>query len=176
MKNHRGAQVAAALTVMGATALLTAACGSGGSQNAGGPANSSTAVAYSQCVRAHGVPNFPDPDNTGQIPKAAVITAFKAVGDATAKAATAACESMNPADQQSPTLTAQQQQDYLRAAACIRSHGITGFPDPTFPGGKVSFNIPASIDTSSTQFVQAAQACRSLIPAGLPYHGPGSGS
>ena len=162
-----------------AAAALLAACGgspsstgSGSSPNAGGSANSQ-ALAYSRCVRSHGVPGFPDPENNGQIPKDAVVRALRRLSDSRAKAATAACANLNPTGQGGPTLTAQQQQDYLRAAACMRSHGITGFPDPTFPGGRVSLSIPSSIDTKSRQFTQAAQTCTKLIPAGLPYSRPG---
>ena len=180
----RRARVAAVITLMAAAALLTAACsgspsstGSGGSLTAGGSANSSSAVAYSRCVRGHGVPNFPDPDSNGQIPKEAVVPALREVGDSRAKAATNACTNLNPAGQESPTLTAREQQDYLRAAACMRSHGITNFPDPTFPGGHVNLpQIPSSIDISSTQFAQARQTCEKLIPAGLPYSRSGGGS
>jgi hypothetical protein len=165
---------------MAAAPILASACsgspssaGSGGSPNAGGSANSSSAVAYSRCVRSHGVPNFPDPDSSGQIPKEAVIRAAREVSDSRLRAATQACESLNPAGQGSPTLTAQQQQDYLKAAACMRSHGISDFPDPTFPGGRVNLSIPSSIDTTSGQFTHAAQTCTKLIPAGLPYSRPG---
>ena len=31
------------------------------------------ALAFSQCVRAHGVPNFPDPDSSGRIPDPATV-------------------------------------------------------------------------------------------------------
>ena len=180
----RRARAAAVITLIAAAALLTAACsgspsstGSGGSLTAGGSANSSSAVAYSRCVRGHGVPNFPDPDSNGQIPKEAVVPALREVGDSRAKAATNACTNLNPAGQESPTLTAREQQDYLRAAACMRSHGITNFPDPTFPGGHVNLpQISSSIDTSSTQFTQARQTCEKLIPAGLPYSRSGGGS
>jgi hypothetical protein len=169
------------MTVIAAAALLAAACssgspssaGSGGSPNAGGSANSSSAVAYSRCVRSHGVPDFPDPDSSGQIPKEAVVRALGRVSDSRARAATNACANLNPAGQGNPTLTAQEQQDYLKAAACMRSHGITNFPDPTFPGGRVNLSIPSSIDTKSRQFTQTAQTCTKLIPAGLPYSRPG---
>jgi hypothetical protein len=124
-------------------------------------------------MRSHGVPGFPDPGSNGQISKEAVIPALNRVSESRARAATRACENLNPAGQGSPTLTAQEQQDYLRAAACMRSHGITSFPDPTFPGGRVSFSIPSSIDTKSRQFTQAAHTCTKLIPAGLPYSRPG---
>ena len=174
----RRARVAAVITVI-AAALPAAACsgspsstGSGGSPNAGGSANSQ-ALAYSRCVRSHGVPGFPDPDSNGQIPKEAVLRALRGLSDSRARAATNACANLNPAGQGSPTLTAQEQQDYLRAAACMRSHGITDFPDPTFPGGRVNLSIPPSIDTRSRQFTQAAQTCTKLIPPGLPYSRPG---
>ncbi len=61
------ARTAAAIIATAALALL-AACGgsasstgSGGSSNAGGAANSPL-LAFSQCMRSHGVRNFPDPD------------------------------------------------------------------------------------------------------------------
>ena len=175
----RRARPAAVITVMAGAAQLATACGgspsttgSGGSPNAGGSANSQ-ALAYSRCVRSHGVPDFPDPDSNGQIPKEAAVRALRGLSDPRAMAATGACANLNPAGQGGPNLTAQEQQDYLKAAACMRSHGITNFPDPTFPGGRVSLSIPSSIDTKSRQFTQAAQTCTKLIPAGLPYSRPG---
>jgi hypothetical protein len=89
------------------------------------------------------------------------------------RAALDACVNLNPKanGQGSQPLTAQEQQDYLRAAACMRSHGVPSFPDPSFSGGHVSFSIPSSINTSSPQVVHAIQVCQKLIPAGLPYSG-----
>jgi hypothetical protein len=114
------------------------------------------------------VPDFPDPGSSGQLSKQAVVSALRGVSNSRAEAATGACARLNPAGQENPILTAQEQQDYLRAAACMRSHAITGFPDPTFPGGRLNLQIPSSIDTTSRQFNQAAQTCTKLIPAGLP--------
>ena len=144
-RRRPGRARAAAVMIVLATALPAAACSSGspssagasGSPQAGGSANSSSGLAYSRCVRAHGVPNFPDPGSGGQLSKQAVVTALRAVSDSRAAAATGACARLNPAGQEDPVLTSQEQQDYLRAAACMRSHGITGFPDPTFPGGRL---------------------------------------
>jgi len=67
----------AAIIVAAVLALLSASCGSstspassGGSPDAGGSAASSaSAVAYSSCMRSHGVLNFPDPASNGQVPK-----------------------------------------------------------------------------------------------------------
>ena len=57
------------IIALAALALLAAACGggnpssagSGGSATTAGAANSTSAVAYSHCMRSHGVPNWPDP-------------------------------------------------------------------------------------------------------------------
>ena len=133
----------------------------------------SHALVYSRCVRSHGVPDFPDPGSNGQIRKEAAVRALRGVSDSRAKAATNACANLNPAGQESPTLTAHEQRDYLKAAACMRSHGIASFPDPAFSGGGVHFSIPSSVDTRSERFTQARRTCARLIPAGLPYSGPG---
>jgi hypothetical protein len=126
-------------------------------------------------MRAHGVPNFPDPDSSGQIPKDAVISALRSVSDSQSQAAGNACEHLAPAGlgPAPASITTQDQQYYLRAAACMRSHGITNFPDPVFSGGSVHFSIPSSIDNTSQQYVQAKQSCEKLIPAGLPDSGSG---
>src|SRR6202008_3871220 len=75
------ARTAAAIIATAALAVLAAACagspsstGSGGSSNAGGSANSLStnsqkALAFSRCVRARGVPNYPDPTSSGGIAK-----------------------------------------------------------------------------------------------------------
>jgi hypothetical protein len=174
--------MAAVMTVVAAAALLAVACSdspsstrTGGAPTSGGAPNIPSWVAYSQCVRSHGVPNFPDPDSSGQLSKDLAIRALREVSDSRARAATYACANLNPEEHGSPPLTAQQQQDYLRAAACMRAHGITNFPDPTFSGGSAHLPvIPASIDTSSQQFLRARQTCERLIPAGLR-NGPSGG-
>jgi hypothetical protein len=59
--------------------------------------------------------------------------------------------------------------DYLRAAACIRSHEFPDFPDPTFANNTVTFHIPPNIDPNSPQAKRAQAICVKLIPPGLPY-------
>ena len=159
-----------------AAALLAAACssgspssaGSGGSPNAGGSANSSSGLAYTRCVRSHGVPDFPDPDSSGQLPKVSCVSALRGVSDSRAKAATGACARPEPRRAGKPHSTAQEQQDYLRSAACMRSHGITDFPDPTFPGGRVNLSDPRQHRYHVQAVQPAAQTCTRLIPARLP--------
>ncbi|HSR83269.1 MAG TPA: hypothetical protein VLM11_03705 [Streptosporangiaceae bacterium] len=161
---------------MAGLVLLTAAC-AGGASPGRGPSSTnggsglssyvSHALAFSRCVRAHGVPNFPDPDSSGDLSKAAMRQL--GISASRLRAAINPCQNLLPGGP--APLSAQQQHDYLTAAACMRSHGITNFPDPTFSGGGVHFLIPSGTDVSSARFTQARQTCSRLIPAGHPYSG-----
>jgi hypothetical protein len=174
-----------------AVGVAVAACGSGpstpggatGSSTAGGGPSadgSSRLLAYSSCMRSHGVPNFPDPASSGGIPKAAAISAEGAVGNSQVQTAQNACKHLivgeSLSGQPIQTITAQQQQYYLKAAACMRSHGIANFPEPVFPNGEVQFPmLKRLVDVRSPQFTRAFLVCHKLIPSGLPYSGSGGG-
>jgi hypothetical protein len=60
---------------------------------------------------------------------------------------------------------------------CMRSHGVANFPDPTSngelnvnfqTGGKGGPPVSSGINRNSPQYVSAAQACRHLLPGGIP--------
>ena len=72
-------------------------------------------------------------------------------------------------DTQIPPITPADRRDYLKAAACMRSHGFPDFPDPTFGNNSVTFNIPPNINPNSSQAQRAEAICAKLIPPGLPY-------
>jgi hypothetical protein len=184
-RRHRAAIRAAGILAAG---VAVAACGGGPSTSgaaggsttaasgpsAGGHAGATGLLAYASCMRSHGVPNFPDPDGSGGIPKQGVLSAERAVSNSQVSAAGTACADLLPAGgslsgQPARTVTAQQHQYYLSAAACMRSHGFANFPDPTFSGGIVNFPVPASIDSGSPPYARAVHTCQKLIPAGLPY-------
>jgi hypothetical protein len=52
------------------------------------------ALSFSQCVRSHGVPNFPDPDSTGRIPDPATVGVDQ--GSPKFEAANQACGKYRP--------------------------------------------------------------------------------
>jgi hypothetical protein len=162
-----------------AFSLLAAGCGGGGSPRVASVASSTTAAnkpqsltSYSACMRSHGVPSFPDPDSGGVIQKGPVVAA-RSVNPSRFDAASTACGRLFPAGPGGapPTIPRADRVDYLKAAACMRRHGIPNFPDPTFQNNGVKFNIPSSINPNSPQVVHALPICRKLIPAGLPYSG-----
>ncbi len=133
----------------------------------------SQAVAYAACMRAHGVTNFPEPQVSGngnEVRIRMVAPASAAKGNPKFKSAGRACEKLmpggGPAAHATP-ISPQEQAQYLKAAACIRSHGIPDFPDPTFSGGGVHLPKVAGVNLHSPQVRRAEEACQSLIPGGL---------
>jgi hypothetical protein len=159
------ARMAAAIIAMAALALLAACSGSpsstaaggspsiaaGGSPNAGDSSSSPSAVAYSGCMRSHGVPNYPDPSG-GSLPKGDA-RAF-GVSSTVFSAAQAACHHLLPnagsfQEQASlcslngdcpPAVVQQMMAIDLKFAQCMRSHGVPNWPDPTIGlGGSPSF-------------------------------------
>jgi hypothetical protein len=132
-----------------------------------------TALAFAQCMRTHGEPNFPEPVFQGHSAK---ITLHPGSGvdpnSPQFAAAYKACKHLLPNNggpSQGQSITRADQADYLKAAACMRKHGIPEFPDPTFRNGAVSFNSRTPIDTNASQYTNALAICQKLIPAGLPY-------
>lgn len=93
----------------------------------------------------------------------------------------AACGSNSPRSLSSPgsgghptqaQIQEQLHQDALRFARCMRSHGVSSFPDPTSPGVDKEFllgQIPG-VNPQSPAFQSAHTACEHLLPGG----GPGS--
>jgi hypothetical protein len=139
----------------------TAAAPAGGTALAGA-SPLAEAVAYSQCIRSHGVANFPDPvqtpgggygyRTTGIDPNS---TAFQG--------ALQACKSLpSPWNSTGQELTPAQQQAWLNWAQCIRAHGVPAFPDPTFSGSEVR---DSGVGSSSSQVQSAMDACKSQRPS-----------
>jgi hypothetical protein len=66
----------------------------------------------------------------------------------------------------------------LAFSQCMRDHGITDYPDPTFEGGGVSISIGGAgsdIDPGSATFQAAQSACETELPSGFPA-APGAGA
>ena len=185
-RSRRAGLVVAA--VLG-TSLLAAACGgpssqavaslgtttatTGPSTGKGGTTASppNSALAFVNCMRAHGEPNMPEPVASGSSVHIAVTPGLDP-GSPRFTAANNACKHFLAGNgvAKQVTISAADQADYLKAAACMRSHGVPNFPDPTFENGSITFNRPTSpIDTSSSEYKSALAACQKLVPAGLPY-------
>jgi hypothetical protein len=120
-------------------------------------------------MRSHGIPNFPDPDSSGQIPKEEILQLR--VSASVLQTAQGACQRLWP--YQAPTQAQLQQQltDDLRFARCMRSHGVPNLPDPIISDGRVVFVISVSrdgFDPHSPQILAKARECQHVLPPGSP--------
>ncbi len=157
------AAVALGATVAGCSGGATVpTAGSAGGSGSSGASTLAQAVGYSQCIRSHGVPNFPDPvqtpsghygyRTTGIDPNS---TAFQG--------AIQACRALpSPWNTTGQQLSPAQQQAWLNWAQCIRVHGVPDFPDPTFSGTEVR---DSGVGSNSSQLQSAMDACKSLRPS-----------
>jgi hypothetical protein len=170
----RAQLLTAATLVSGA---LVAGCGGSSASPTGGASTSASAasavesgVAFSRCIRSHGVPNFPDPKVSGHTVRMGSASTSQTPAF---RSAAHSCQSLlpkGPPGHEPPSPQAQSRM--LAVSACMRKHGISGFPDPgTSPPSSSAGNsaivgnggyylaIPSSIDTSSPAFERAAAAC-----------------
>lgn len=107
-------------------AVALGACGSSG-QSTDPPASGDAAVTYAQCLRGHGVPNFPDPSPGAPLRIPSDINA-----DAPAfKSAQAACAKLLPAGGRSGSSSQSWRLQLSAVARCMRKHGVPTFADPT---------------------------------------------
>lgn len=138
--------------------LLTAACGGAAGSHVAQLdttttratlSNASTAsthqsgwLAFSRCMRSHGVARFPDPTDTGALPK--VSAQQLGVGSSQLQSAQTACRNLRPTSGSlrqetdclmlgncSPAEVQRMLAAERRYARCMRSHGVSSWPDPS---------------------------------------------
>jgi hypothetical protein len=167
MEQHFGRSLAS-LACGGALALAIAGCGSTGPSAAaasGGPQPASARAAflkYSQCMRAHGVPNFPDPSAGGGIQ----LDSSSGLDPRSPSFQTAqqACQKLLPGGGPgNHPISAAQRQKLLANAQCMRTHGVPNFPDPLISGGRIAINLGKDVNPSSPAFQGAVKACGGIF-------------
>jgi hypothetical protein len=144
----------ASFAAKGATSAMEQGSSAVSGLTAGGPrvVFSGVGVAFSACMRTHGAPNVPDPDVRGQL----LITGIDP-NSPQFRSAEKDCQKFIPKQQPpSPAQRAHAQAQALRFAACMRSHGVPSFPDPTFSAGNIG---QRGIDSNSAQFRAADKVC-----------------
>jgi hypothetical protein len=161
------------------TSSSSPAGGGGSSSPESSASNQQKMVKFSQCMRTHGEPEFPEPTEGG-----IRIQNHNGHGpnpeSSRFQAAEKACSKYAPSKvAPSPAEQAKMQEGALKFSGCMRSHGVPNFPDPEFHqgGGGVRVRIGgkgSGIDPNSPQFKAAQKACRSDLP-GPKGAGPGGG-
>jgi hypothetical protein len=125
------------------------------------------AVKFAECIRAHGVSDFPDPNAKNQFEYGV------SVSPAVWKKATTACKDLQPPGTLSGKRTPKQQTAALRFAQCIRDNGVRDFPDPVNGEPLVdTYKIPSSNKPGGMTILNAAmRKCGNVL--GLAAGGQG---
>jgi hypothetical protein len=150
------------------------------SSGSAAPTPGGSGLAFANCMRANGVPNFPDPSPGAGVtfPVGAgtgIDTSAPAFLSAQAK-----CQKLLPDGGPGGAGPAFSEQSLVRVrkvAVCMRAHGIAQFPDPTttrpiIPASTgpavitdydgVFLVFPDSLNTQSPAYTRAAAACGAL--------------
>jgi hypothetical protein len=158
------------LAALAIVALIGAGCSNGSADNgdpgtAGSTATASStssgatkkltardkAVKFAECIRAHGVSDFPDPNAKNDFEYGVSVT------PAVWKQATTACKDLQPPGTLSAKRTPKQQSASLRFARCIRANGVKDFPDPVNGEPLVNtYKIPSSNQPGGMTILNAA--------------------
>jgi hypothetical protein len=162
-----------------ATALVLAACGSPSSPGVASVGTSTTKpaaatslaarrLAYAKCVRSHGIPSFPDPSANGsfEIPAQTVNSSPLRY-----EAANKACTHLLPnGGKLSPSAMAHIATAALKFSACMRTHGVPGFPDPIILNESIGAGATATVgwkagdyNRNSPQYQRANRICEPLM-------------
>lgn len=156
-------RVATSVVAFVAVSLLAAGCGGGSSRSTTAATGTArTALAFSRCMRTHGVPSFPDPDSTGGISKRRLVRL--GISESQMRAAERPCDHLLPNGGLGPQQTAQQTRarlaDGLAFARCVRARGFPSFPDPTNQGQLTPEMVTAAgIDLHQRKLLNAGLAC-----------------
>jgi hypothetical protein len=171
MANQHLSRAAVALGAL--AALAAAGCGGGGSPEPRGSMSAQQIrgawLAYSDCVRHHGVPNFPDirVDDTGH------VVADDNDGPRVPDGAIQACQSLVAAvpqwSQETPPPPADVLAKLRQYTQCMRRNGHPEWPDPAADG---SFTLAAGQDAKQILSQQPEQ-CQAFVPAGGLHVRPG---
>jgi hypothetical protein len=130
------------ITIAILTGAATPGCSAAGASHA--PRVPTYAFQFSQCMRANGIPNFPDPRPSGVHPPTGIDPASPAY-----ESAQNACKKYLPPSKPPPPTPQSVRREELAWATCMRANGVPSAPDPNangdiqFPVGDPLLQSPA---------------------------------
>jgi hypothetical protein len=157
------------LAVLALIGLIGVGCGSStpaetGSANSTASGNNHAtgqdeAVKFAACMRANGVPHFPDANAKGEF-----VFGID-VSPAVWERAVNACKALQPPGTLSAKRTPNQQAASLRFAQCMRKTGVKDFPDPANGEPLIdTTRIPSSEKPGGMTILNAAvQKCHDVL-------------
>jgi hypothetical protein len=173
-----------ALALAALTCVALAACGSSAnSANSGkstGAKSAGAGIKFSDCMRAHGLANFPDPSAGGgiQINSSSGIDPQSPAFQSAQKACSNLLPGGGPGRAQP---SASRKAAMVKLAECMRKHGLSTFPDPTAtppspgPGGGIAFGSPGSFISVPQSLIQSPAFSAAAAACGFPGGGKPGG-
>jgi hypothetical protein len=150
------------------TTTTTAAVSRPAKSNAKPPTQPSM-LALAKCMRAHGMPNYPDPKPRGQIPgthtpQPAPSDGFTANPNSPAyQTASNDCKSLAIASPVTPAQANLMTVDQLKFAVCMRARGVPNFPDPTSTGEVGNNGAISGVNQNSPVYQTADKLCTKFL-------------
>ena len=164
-------------------AVAIAACGSSGiSRNGSGTSGPSGGIAFADCVRAHGITNFPDPSGGGSQIPAGINPRSPGF-----QSAQNACFKLLPGGGPGGGQASGSQKLHMLAMSeCMRKYGLRTFPDPVTAarareafaaalrqghlgtGFAVAFGRPGSFIVIPQALINSPAFNRAAVACGLP--------
>jgi hypothetical protein len=181
---RRALRPPAALAMVALIGLISAGCGSDAPSDTATASSTATttatgsgaaastkltardkAVKFAECIRAHGVSDFPDPDAKNQFQYGV------SVSPAVWNRAVSACKALQPPGTLSGKRTPKEQSDALKFAQCMRDNGVKDFPDPANGDPLIDTTKIPSLAGKSPRtdpvFAPAIDKCRAVLAAAL---------
>jgi hypothetical protein len=148
------------LAALATLAVIGAGCSKAPADTAAGTSadNRERGMEFAECMRENGVREFPDPDGSGQLTIDGIVNGSSLDPDTAAfEQALGACRDLEPPGFTGHKRSAQEQENALRFAQCIRDNGVKDFPDPTPDGPMIDTNrIPSSNRNGGMSILHAA--------------------
>ena len=144
---------------------LIAGCGHGSTAKpSSSDGNFEQALVYSKCMRANGVPNFPDPQQQGNGVR---VDVGKNMNTPEMKKALEACRDKMPqGDVDGPNGGSIDSAKLADWTKCMRVK-LPKFPDPDVSGNGITVTLRGTgIKGDSAEFQNARRACQSRLPDG----------
>jgi hypothetical protein len=161
------------LAALAMVALIGAGCsGNGSSSGTKNATSRDRAIKFAQCVRENGVSAFPDPNASGELTIDGIANRSSLdTNTAAFKKAIGACRDLQPPGFMGQKRSAQEQQNGLEFAQCMRDNGVKDFPDPTADGPLIDTSrIPSAAGRGARSipgFQAAVDKCRDALAGAL---------
>jgi hypothetical protein len=167
------------LAALAMVALIGAGCSntpaetgtgsSGGNKNA---TNRDKAMKFAECMRENGVREFPDPNASGELTIDGIANGSSLdTSTAAFKKAISACKDLQPPGFMGRKRSAQEQENALEFAQCMRDNGVKDFPDPTKDGPLIdTTRIPSAAGRGALDipgFQAAVETCHDALAGAL---------